>query len=86
MMKRECRSPKDNNERLQTAEPLSFEFPSSFVIPHSSFRSVTMNDELESKMNEAIKNQKNLGEMTDADAVGTVGAGHGVIRGSEQPP
>jgi hypothetical protein len=45
-----------------------------------------MNDELESKMNEAIKNQKNLGEMTDADAVGTVGAGHGVIRGSEQPP
>jgi len=44
-----------------------------------------MNDELESKMNEAIKNQKNLGEMTERRCGGTVGAGHGVIRGSEQP-
>ena len=34
-------------------------------------------------MNEAIKNPKNFGEMTDADAVGPVGAGHAVIRGSE---
>ena len=33
-----------------------------------------MNDDLESKINEAIANPKNLGEMTDADAVGTVGS------------
>src|SRR3954465_12815777 len=33
-----------------------------------------MNDDLESKINEAIKNPKNVGEMKDADAVGTVGS------------
>ena len=33
-----------------------------------------MNDDLESKINEAIKNPKNVGEMADADAVGTVGS------------
>src|SRR5690242_921969 len=33
-----------------------------------------MNDDLESKIEEAIKNPKNLGEMKDADAVGTVGS------------
>ncbi len=33
-----------------------------------------MNDDLESKINEAIANPKNLGEMSDADAVGTVGS------------
>jgi len=33
-----------------------------------------MNQDLESKINEAIANPKNLGEMTDADAVGTVGS------------
>ena len=33
-----------------------------------------MNDDLESKINEAIANPKNLGEMADADAVGTVGS------------
>ena len=33
-----------------------------------------MSDDLESKINEAIQNPKNLGEMTDADAVGTVGS------------
>jgi nitrogen fixation protein NifU and related proteins len=33
-----------------------------------------MNDDLESKINEAIQNPKNLGEMKDADAVGTVGS------------
>ena len=33
-----------------------------------------MNDELESKIEEAIKNPRNLGEMKDADAVGTVGS------------
>ena len=32
-----------------------------------------MNDDLESKIEEAIKNPRNLGEMKDADAVGTVG-------------
>ena len=62
---------------------LDFLRDSLFV--HSPFRSVTMNDELESKINEAINKPKNLGEMTDADAVGTVGAGHRVLRGSEQP-
>jgi nitrogen fixation NifU-like protein len=33
-----------------------------------------MNDELESKIEEAIKNPRNVGEMKDADAVGTVGS------------
>lgn len=33
-----------------------------------------MNEDFESKINEAIKNPKNLGEMPDADAVGTVGS------------
>ena len=34
-----------------------------------------MNDDLESKIQEAIKNPQNLGEMADADAVGTAGSG-----------
>jgi NifU-like protein involved in Fe-S cluster formation len=33
-----------------------------------------MNDDIEAKIEEAIKNPKNLGEMKDADAVGTVGS------------
>jgi nitrogen fixation NifU-like protein len=33
-----------------------------------------MSDDLESKIEAAIKNPKNLGEMKDADAVGTVGS------------
>ena len=33
-----------------------------------------MSDELETKIEEAIKNPRNLGEMKDADAVGTVGS------------
>jgi len=33
-----------------------------------------MSEDLESKINEAIQNPKNLGEMADADAVGTVGS------------
>jgi nitrogen fixation NifU-like protein len=33
-----------------------------------------MNDDVEAKIEEAIKNPQNLGEMTDADAVGTVGS------------
>ena len=33
-----------------------------------------MSDDLESKIEEAIKNPRNLGEMKDADAVGTVGS------------
>ena len=32
------------------------------------------NDDLESKIEEAIKNPRNLGEMKDADAIGTVGS------------
>ena len=32
-----------------------------------------MNDELQKKVAEAISNPKNVGEMTDADSVGTVG-------------
>jgi nitrogen fixation protein NifU and related proteins len=35
---------------------------------------VKKNDELESKIEEAIKNPRNLGEMKDADAIGTVGS------------
>src|SRR5438874_9005351 len=33
-----------------------------------------MSDDLEAKIEEAIKNPKNVGEMADADAVGTVGS------------
>src|SRR5664279_1709807 len=33
-----------------------------------------MNDDLQSRIEEAVKNPKNLGEMKDADAVGTVGS------------
>lgn len=33
-----------------------------------------MNDDVEAKIEEAIKNPQNLGEMADADAVGTVGS------------
>jgi nitrogen fixation NifU-like protein len=33
-----------------------------------------MKDDLESKIEDAIKNPRNLGEMKDADAVGTVGS------------
>ena len=32
-----------------------------------------MNEELESKVREAIRNPKNMGELKDADSVGTVG-------------
>src|ERR1700692_2797538 len=32
-----------------------------------------MKDDLEAKIEEAIKNPRNLGEMKDADAIGTVG-------------
>jgi nitrogen fixation NifU-like protein len=33
-----------------------------------------MSDDLQSKIEEAVKNPRNLGEMKDADAVGTVGS------------
>ena len=33
-----------------------------------------MNDDLQAKIEEAVKNPRNLGEMKDADAVGTVGS------------
>jgi nitrogen fixation NifU-like protein len=33
-----------------------------------------MSDDLESKIEDAIKNPRNLGEMKDADAIGTVGS------------
>ena len=33
-----------------------------------------MGDDLQSKIEEAVKNPRNLGEMKDADAVGTVGS------------
>src|SRR6185295_5957503 len=33
-----------------------------------------MNEDLQSRIEEAVKNPKNLGEMKDADAVGTVGS------------
>ena len=33
-----------------------------------------MNEDLESKIEEAIRNPRNLGEMKDADAIGTVGS------------
>lgn len=33
-----------------------------------------MNDDLQSKIEEAVKNPRNLGEMKDADAIGTVGS------------
>src|ERR1700704_4995126 len=33
-----------------------------------------MSDDLESKIEDAIKNPQNLGEMKDADAIGTVGS------------
>jgi NifU-like protein involved in Fe-S cluster formation len=33
-----------------------------------------MNDDLQSRIEEAVKNPRNLGEMKDADAVGTVGS------------
>ncbi|HWI57802.1 MAG TPA: iron-sulfur cluster assembly scaffold protein, partial [Bacillota bacterium] len=32
-----------------------------------------MNDELQKRIAEAMRNPQNLGELTDADAVGTVG-------------
>lgn len=33
-----------------------------------------MNDDLQARIEEAVKNPRNLGEMADADAVGTVGS------------
>ena len=33
-----------------------------------------MNDDLQSRIEEAVKNPRNLGEMKDADAIGTVGS------------
>ena len=33
-----------------------------------------MNDDLQAKIEEAVKNPRNLGEMKDADAIGTVGS------------
>ena len=33
-----------------------------------------MNDNLQSRIEEAVKNPRNLGEMKDADAIGTVGS------------
>src|SRR3982750_295507 len=33
-----------------------------------------MNDDLQAKIEEAVRNPRNLGEMKDADAVGTVGS------------
>jgi len=34
----------------------------------------TENDDLQSRIEEAVKNPRNLGEMKDADAIGTVGS------------
>ena len=33
-----------------------------------------MSDDLQTRIEEAVKNPRNLGEMKDADAVGTVGS------------
>jgi nitrogen fixation protein NifU and related proteins len=46
------------------------------AIRHPLFviREGIMNDDFESKINDAIANPRNLGEMADADAVGTVGS------------
>ena len=33
-----------------------------------------MNDDLQSRIEDAVKNPRNLGEMKDADAIGTVGS------------
>src|SRR3954464_13807322 len=48
----------------------------SFVLRQSSFliSQRHMNEDLESKIQNAIANPMNLGEMADADAVGTVGS------------
>src|SRR5205807_3567010 len=37
-------------------------------------RRTNMNDDLQAKIEEAVKNPRNLGEMKDADAIGTVGS------------
>jgi len=42
--------------------------------PSARDNSLDMKDDLESKIEDAIKNPRNLGEMKDADAVGTVGS------------
>src|SRR5476651_1742712 len=34
----------------------------------------SLNDDLQSRIEEAVKNPRNLGEMKDADAIGTVGS------------
>ena len=34
----------------------------------------SVNDNLQTRIEEAVKNPRNLGEMKDADAVGTVGS------------
>src|SRR6187200_591988 len=38
------------------------------------WNSLTMNDELEKRIEAAVKNPQNLGEMENADAIGTVGS------------
>jgi nitrogen fixation protein NifU and related proteins len=44
------------------------------VYPHGAPWQKPMSDDLESKIEEAIKHPQNLGEMKDADAIGTVGS------------
>ena len=59
---------------VETRSHALLAFVISSLLRHSIIPHRHMNDDLQSKINEAIKNPKNLGEMSDADAVGTVGS------------
>jgi nitrogen fixation NifU-like protein len=62
-------APPDLNKRF-----LDFARNDKDVCARGAVRQEPMNDDLESKIEEAIKNPRNLGEMKDADAIGTVGS------------
>ena len=67
------RYPPNDEARMSNGEhhPVRYAMP----IGHPSFIIlISMKDDFESKINDAIANPKNLGEMDDADAVGTVGS------------
>jgi NifU-like protein involved in Fe-S cluster formation len=53
---------------------LSFVISDRTTTSHWNSIRDAMSDDLESRIEEAIKNPRNLGEMKDADAVGTVGS------------
>src|SRR5204862_3707301 len=64
---RKCEKPPGRNRCLERRS----RFQTAAISPRMSD---PVNDDLQTRIEEAVKNPRNLGEMKDADAVGTVGS------------